>query len=153
MVQHQVQYVRFATVGSAARKPVSMTAVKKTVLPKPRKKLRTVVHVDPVAVLGILVAAFMMVTMIVGLVDFAAARQEAVVMEQYVEQLSEQNRQLQQTYESGYDLEVVENTALALGMVPKDQVETVTIYVSEPQQTETITLWTRIGTFLTGLFA
>ena len=153
MVQHQVQYVRFATVGSAARKPVSMTAVKKTVLPKPRKKLRTVVHVDPVAVLGILVAAFMMVTMIVGLVDFAAARQEAAVMEQYVEQLSEQNRQLQQTYESGYDLEVVENTALALGMVPKDQVETVTIYVSEPQQTETITLWTRIGTFLTGLFA
>ena len=153
MVQHQVQYVRFATVGSAARKPVSMTAVKKTVLPKSRKKLRTVVHVDPVAVLGILVAAFMMVTMIVGLVDFAAARQEAAVMEQYVEQLSEQNRQLQQTYESGYDLEVVENTALALGMVPKDQVETVTIYVSEPQQTETITLWTRIGTFLTGLFA
>ena len=153
MVQHQVQYVRFATVGSAARKPVSMTAVKKTVLPKPRKKLRTVVHVDPVAVLGILVAAFMMVTMIVGLVDFAAARQEAVVMEQYVEQLSEQNRQLRETYESGYDLEVVENTALALGMVPKDQVETVTIYVSEPQQTETITLWTRIGTFLTGLFA
>ncbi|MBQ6851512.1 MAG: hypothetical protein IJO04_00560 [Oscillospiraceae bacterium] len=153
MVQHQVQYVRFATVGSAARKPVSMTAVKKTVLPKPRKKLRTVVYVDPVAVLGILVAAFMMVTMIVGLVDFAAARQEAAVMEQYVEQLSEQNRQLQQTYESGYDLEVVENTALALGMVPKDQVETVTIYVSEPQQTETITLWTRIGTFLTGLFA
>ena len=153
MVQHQVQYVRFATVGSAARKPVSMTAVKKTVLPKPRKKLRTVVHVDPVAVLGILVAAFMMVTMIVGLVDFAAARQEAVVMEQYVEQLSEQNRQLQQTYESGYDLEVVENTALALGMVPKDQVETVTIYVSESQQTETITLWTRIGTFLAGLFA
>lgn len=153
MVQHQVQYVRFATVGSAARKPVSMTAVKKMVLPKPRKKLRTVVHVDPVAVLGILVAAFMMVTMIVGLVDFAAARQEAAVMEQYVEQLSEQNRQLQQTYESGYDLEVVENTALALGMVPKDQVETVTIYVSESQQTETITLWTRIGTFLAGLFA
>ena len=153
MVQHQVQYVRFATVGSAARKPVSMTFAKKAVLPKPRKQLRTVVYVDPVSVAGILVAAFMMVTMIVGLVNFAAARQEAVRMEQYVEQLSTQNEQLRELYESSYDLEAIEKTALALGMVHKDQVETVTIHVEAPEQPENVTVLERIGTFLTGLFA
>ena len=151
MVQHQVQYIRFDTVGSAARKPVS--SVKRSVLPKPRRKKRVVVCVDPVAMLGILVAAFMLITMTVGIVDFVAARREAVRMEQYVEQLSARNQQLRKEYESGYDLESVEKTALALGMVPKDQVQTITIHVEAPEQPQTITLWERIGTFLTGLFA
>lgn len=153
MVQHQVRYIRYDTVGSAARKPVEMPSVRKAVLPKPRKKKRTVVYVDPVAVLGLLVAAFMLIAMTVGIVEFAAARQEELQMEAYVEQLSSQNQQLRDAYETGYDLEAVEKTALALGMVPKEQVQTVTIYLDEPAQAQTVTVWQRIGTFLTGLFA
>lgn len=153
MVQHQVRYIRYDTVGSAARKPVAMPSARKAVLPKPRRQKRTVVYVDPVAVLGILVAVFMLITMTAGIVEFGAARQEALQMETYVEQLSSRNEELRQRYEDGYDLEAVEKTALALGMVPKAQAQTVTIHVEEPTQTETVTVWERIGTFLTGLFA
>ena len=153
MVRQQVQYIRFDTVGSAARKPVPVSSAKKAVLPKPRKQKRKVVYVDPVAILGILVAVFMLIMMTAGIVEFLAVRQEAAQMEQYVSQLSSRNEELNREYESGYDLEAVERTALALGMVPKDQVETITIHVELSQEMETVTLWEWIGTFLTGLFA
>jgi len=42
---------------------------------------------------------------------------------------------------------------LALGMIPAEQAARTTIVV-EPVQAQTeMTLWSRIGTFLTGLFA
>ena len=153
MVYQQVQYIRFDTVGSAARKPAPVVSVKKAVQPRVRKKRASVICIDPVAVLGIAVAVLMLLTMTVGIVNFANARQEAQHMEQYVQHLAEENAQLRSQYENGYDLEEVEKAALALGMVPKDQVASYDIQITEPAQTETITLWDRIGIFLTGLFA
>ncbi len=153
MAGRQVQYIRFDTVGSAARKAAPVTSVKKAILPKPRKQKRRVVYVDPVATLGILVAVCMLIMMTVGIVEFLSVRQEAIWMEQYVAQLSSRNEDLSQTYESGYDLESIEKSALALGMVPKDQVETIHIQVTVPEKMETMTVWDRIGIFLAGLFA
>ena len=153
MVHQQVQYIRFDTVGSAARKAAPVSSVKKAVLPKPRKQKRKVVYVDPVATLGILVAVCMLIMMTAGIVEFLSVRQEAIQMERYVAQLSSQNEELSQAYEAGYDLETVEKIALALGMVPKDQVESIAIQVTVPEEVETMTVWDRIGIFLTGLFA
>ena len=153
MVRQQVQYIRYDTVGSAARKPVPVSSAKKAALPKPRKQKRRVIYVDPVAIMGIAVAVFMLVMMTVGIAEFLDARQEAAQMEQYVAQLSSRNTELNQEYESGYGLEAVEKTALALGMVPSDQVQMIAIQVEPPQEAETLTVWERIGTFLTGLFA
>lgn len=153
MTGRQVQYIRFDTVGSAARKAAPVTSVKKAILPKPRKQKRRVVYVDPVATLGILVAVCMLIMMTVGVAEFLSVQKEAIRMEQYVAQLSSRNEDLSQTYESGYDLETVEKSALALGMVPKDQVETIHIQVTVPEEMETMTVWDRIGIFLAGLFA
>lgn len=153
MTGRQVQYIRFDTVGSAARKAAPVTSVKKAILPKPRKQKRRIVYVDPVATLGILVAVCMLIMMTVGVAEFLSVQKEAIRMEQYVAQLSSRNEDLSQTYESGYDLEMVEKSALALGMVPKDQVETIHIQVTVPEEMETMTIWDRIGIFLAGLFA
>ena len=154
MIRHEVQYIRFDSVGSAARKPVSVSSVKKAAFPTPRKKKCKVIYIDPVAILGIAVALFMLITMAVGLAEYASVREQTAQMEAYVEQLSVRNEELTQTYESGYDLEAIEKTALALGMVPMDEVESVQIQVTMPEEEpETVTLWEQIGTFLTGLFA
>ena len=74
-------------------------------------------------------------------------------MESYVERLQAQNEALTETYKAGYDLQEVQKMALALGMVPQEQVEHVTISVSVPQIEEAPGTWERFTTFLTGLFA
>ena len=154
MVYSQVQYVRYNTYGNTARKLDQTPAVpKKAVLPKARKQKRKVIYVDPVAVLSIMVAFCMVLTMSIGIIQFAAARREAKQMESYVAALSSRNDTLSQQYSSGYDLTQIEKSALALGMVSRDQVQTVSIQVTTPQQVQTLTLWQRIGTFLTSIFA
>ena len=155
MVYNQVQYVRFNTYGNTARKIIHTPAMpKKAVLPKPRsKQKRKVIYVDPVAFLSIMVACCLLLTMTVGIVQFASARREAAQMEEYVARLSSENEELSQQYNSGYDIQQIAKSAKALGMVPRDQVQTVSIQVTAPQQVQTVTLWERIGTFLTTLFA
>ena len=91
--------------------------------------------------------------MTVGIVQFANARREAAQMQAYVATLSSENDTLTEQYRSGYDIRQIEQSALALGMVPRSDVQTVAIQVTQPQQAQTLTLWERIGTFLTTLFA
>ncbi len=155
MVYNQVQYVHFNTYGNTARKIINAPAIpKKVVLPKPRSKKKTkAIYIDPVAFLSIMVAICMVLTMTVGIVQFCSARREAVQMEEYVAQLSERNDALNEQYRSGYDIHQIEKSAQALGMVPKDSVQTVAIQVTAPYQVQTVSLWERIGTFLTTIFA
>jgi len=153
VVRQQIQYIRYDAVGSAACKPVAVSSAKKAALPKARKRKCKVICIDPVATLGILVALFMLVSMAVGVAEYLSVRKQTAQMEAYVVQLSARNEELTETYESGYDLEAIEKTALALGMVPMEKVESVEIQVTMPQEEETVTLWEQIGTFITGLFA
>ena len=152
----KIQYVgQFYVHGSEARALQLEEERKKTKARRPLARLQQVelIYVDPVATLAIAVAVCMLVLMAVGIAQFGAARQEAVTMERYVTRLSAENEALISEYQAGYDLEAVEKTALALGLVPKDQVEQITIQLELPEQQVQITLWDRIGTFLAGLFA
>ena len=152
--RNDIQYVRFYTDGSAARKiaPV-VSPFANFSQAKVQKKKRILVHVDPVALLGIAVAVCMMICMGVGIAQTKAAQKQTEYMEQYVQQLSVENDTLKEAYSSGYDLQSVEQTALALGMIPREQAQRVSLEVSVPMQEQTVTLWTRIGTFLAGLLA
>lgn len=149
-----VRYVQFYTAGSAARKLEIPTPFKTERKPKVRKQSKAVVRIDPLAALGVATAAVMLILMLVGLVRLQAAKQEYAVMEQYVESLQAENKTLQQAYDSGYDIEEVERTALALGMVPAEQVQQIPIQVSVVEtEPETVGFWDRVSAFLTGLFA
>ena len=150
--QFDVQYLGGYIDGSAARK---------LEMPKPRKATRKkhtarnkriVVYVDPLAILGILVAGIMMVLLIAGVVNRMEARQELAQMDAYVQSLRRENVALEEEYEAGYDLRHVEQTALALGMVPMDQIERVSIHVPHPVAPEP-SGWEQIRLFLAGLFA
>lgn len=155
--KHDILYVNFYTDGSSARKlapafPAQQTQRK----PKAKKKNKNkiVVHLDPVAVCSLMVAVVLLVMMAVGVSQFQSARAEAQAMEQYLQQLTEEHESLSTQYWEGIDLAEVEKTALALGMVPRQQVQSVSIHLSgtgaqQPQQN----FWTQILTFLTNLFA
>ena len=74
-------------------------------------------------------------------------------MESYLEQLTAENERLTEEFDSQVDLETVEKTALAMGMVPKDQVKSVNIqvqeiHIEEPQQS----FWDQMYAILTNLF-
>lgn len=150
-----IQYVRFYTGGSAARQvePKTPSHPRKAKTPSPRKQQEVRVFVDPVAIGGIIMAVVMLVLLAAGVIGLVNSYTEAGQMEQYVAYLEEENRQLQNTYASGYDLEAVEELALALGMVPADQVEQIPITVTVPQAPQEPTLWERICDFFAGLFA
>ena len=156
--QPDVQYIRFYTDGSAARKVEVAGPVRKTAQPpKQRKKKKIILYVDPLAILGIITAVVMLSVMISSMVLLKEAKAETAVMEQYVAQLREENAQLQSEYEAGFDIHEVERTALALGMIPMEQAQHV---ILEKPSAPTVqleifkeTATTEIYTLLTGLFA
>lgn len=149
-----IEYVRFYTDGSAARKlEVAAPKLAEPILPKPQKQKRKRVYVDPLAIFGVVVAACMLFTMVVGLVRLHDVQQDQRDMQVYIAYLQQINEQKQAEYADSYDLAQVEKTALALGMVPSSEVKHMTIDVTAPEEPEDTTLWENVGTFLAGLFA
>ena len=73
-------------------------------------------------------------------------------MSSYVQELRAENKALRAEFEAGFNLEEVNHTAQALGMVSKDQVRHVNLQVQQEAQ-QPVGAWERMVMFLTGLFA
>ena len=153
--KHDILYVNFYTDGSSARKLASaFPAQQPQRKPKAKKRRKLVVYLDPVAVCSLMVAVVLLIMMAVGMTQFQNARAEAQAMEQYLQQLTQENERLSTQYWEGIDLQEVEKTALALGMVPSQQVQNISIRLSEATiQQPHQNFWNHILTFLTNLFA
>ena len=156
--KHDILYINFYTSGSAAHKIEPALPQRQQSAPAPapkaRPRKRQVVYVDPLAVASILVSAVMLVLMFVGMAALSEAHEQQIRMEAYVESLQTQNAELQAEFDEKYDPEAIEKAALALGMVPVDQVEHRTIYVEpvavpEPEPT----FWEQLRIFFDGLLA
>ena len=148
-----IQYVRYCTDGSAARKLEVSAPKAAPKRPRTKRKKHILVHIDPAAVLGIMMAAVMIVLMVAGCVSLNSSRREVAVMEQQVAQLRKENAALQEEYITGFDPDQVKQTALGLGMVPQEEVERVTIHVPASQEPAEPDGWDKLTSFLTGLFA
>ena len=146
-----VQYIRCQTDGSSARMLNPVFAAPKTKLPKLRRKKKLVIRLDPLAYAGILVSVIMLVLMVVSCFQLAGIQKQADRMDDYVDQLKEENARLSHTYESSYDLEDIQAKAEAMGMVPIEQVRRITVSVTPPAQ-ETAQQESSIWAFLTDLF-
>lgn len=149
-----IQYIRLYIDGNAARQyELPPQPQKKTrQRPRPHRQKKIVLHVDFVAVAGMLVAGVMLIMMIAGMVSLTRINNEVARMESYLAELEEENQQLRQTYREGYDLEQVREEALEMGMIPVSRAETVTIQVETPEEPaaeSTGSFWS----FLAGLFA
>ena len=150
-----IQYVRYYTDGSAARQlEVYSPRKNKAPVHRPRKEKGYVIYVDPLAVGGILLSAVMLVMMLVSSIQLAVARQELSDTQAYVTTLTQSNEQLRRTYDAGYDLEEVEKSALALGMIPVSQATVITVDVEEDVVVEQEpTFWEKLSMKLEELFA
>ncbi|MBQ3491257.1 MAG: hypothetical protein IJA74_01745 [Oscillospiraceae bacterium] len=150
-----IQYVQFYSADSTAKRIAPAIPVHTGALPQIKKRKVRRVYLDPVAALGIVVAVSMMIMMLVGLSQLRSERNRLAVMEQQVEILHQKNMDLQAQYEKECNIDQVKEIALALGMVPGREVAHSSIEVELPQTEEpvSVSIWNRIGTFLTGLFA
>ena len=154
MAQHpKVEYIRMYTDGSAARKLEIAAPVKHAKAPRARKLKKILVYVDPVALAGIAVAVIMLVVMMASAVNLYSLQMETAVLENYVNDLQVENAELRAQYESDLNLNEIERTALALGMVPREEVRHVTVQLEAVETGETPDVWQQFRTFLTGLFA
>ena len=155
--QPDIQYVRFYTDGSAARKIELQPEKKKKQVslpqqPRVRREKKTVIHVDPISMLAVLVAGVMLIAMVVGMLRLGSINAETDAMGSYVARLQSQNTQLRTEYASGYDLQDVEQKALEMGLVPIEQVEHVTIELPETVVEEEPGFWENVGIFFGELF-
>ena len=150
-----VQYVSLYTDGSAARQMQVQSPYKhKTAAhPKQKKQQGYVIYVDPLAVAGILLAGIMLISMLVGSIQLTVAKQQLSDIQAHVTTMRQSNQQLRTTYEEGYDLEEVERSALALGMVPVSQAQILFVEIEEEQVVEEPTFWERMSAKLQDLFA
>ena len=148
-----VTYITGYTDGSAARELNPVQPFKTLRLPRFQKKRRKVICVDPISIASIAVAAVLLVAMIAGTVELMQVRRDVEVMETYVQTLQQENEILTAEYKAGYNLEDVRKTVTALGYVPMEQVEHVTMEMPAVQAVGRLSVWERVYTFLIGLFA
>ena len=152
----KIQYVgQFYIHGSEARQLELQEKKKqaKSKLPLERLRKVEVVYLDPVAIFGIVTALVMLAVMILGVLQIRDNWQDYRIMSNYVSRLNSENAELQADYRSKYDLEDIRVKAQALGMVPRSELETQTVYVTVPQPEPEMTWLEELQWFLTGLFA
>ena len=149
----------YYTAGSAARKVAVKAEHKKKPLPlfeplmmaEPDQKV--VVKIDPLSMAATLVAVVLVVMMVVSLFQYSAAYQRNVELQEYVYALSDENVRLEQKYQAGFDLKEIETQALALGMIPIAEAQTITVSGSVPAHEAEPTRWERVQLFMSDLFA
>ena len=156
----EIQYVgQFYVHGSEAQQlePKQEKRKAKTKLPLVRLENIQKLYVDPVALCGMAVAVFMLVTMVIGAVHIQDSWQDYAVMSNYLSDLKRENAELSNTYHSGYDLAAIESQALALGMIPASEAETISITITPPAPKEEPNrfqeAWEDFVWFIDGLFA
>ena len=152
----KIQYVgQFYVHGSEARQ-LQMQEQKrqaKTKLPLARIQKIEKIYVDPVALVGIAVAVVMLVTMVLGAVQIKRDWDQYEQVSSYVSELKRENARMNHAYRLSYDLEDIKTKALAMGMVPKSELETLTVNVTVPEREVELTRMDEIRLFLEGLFA
>ena len=122
MANGNSRYIQFYTPGSLACKVELRREQEWAPLPEVKVVKKTVIAIDPVAVIGFVVAVAMLVLMAVGIRQLNYSRQEVAVLERYTAQLTAENNALHEEYTSGYDLENVRRKAMDMGMVPAEDV-------------------------------
>lgn len=156
MVQKpKIQYIgQFYVHGSEARALELEQQKKKTKTKLPLAQLEKIdkVYIDPVAVAGIAVAVLLLVTMVFGALQLRNDWRVYEEMSDYVSFLKSENARLTHEYRSSYDLDEIEMKALALGMVPKSELEVTQVRVTVPAPQPKLTLEDKILRFWFGLW-
>ena len=126
---------------------------KKAALPRLKRQSQKVIYVDPVALCGMAVAAVMLVVLVLGAVRLEKNWERYNQVSESVSQLRRENALLEHNYRTFFDLESVRASAEAMGMIPREEAQNATVWVSMPLPKAEPTVWDDIVWFFRGLFA
>ncbi len=155
--KHNIEYIqKFYSYGSEAKviefQPVYQEP-EKPALPKRQKDPVTTICIDPIAFCSIMVAVVMVLVALAGVIQYGVISQDHAVMENYVNGLREEHVLLQHQYNANYDMEKIDSTARALGMIPISEAQTISIHVDVPVRQEDPDFFDNLIWFFSGLFA
>ena len=153
--KHNIEYIqKYYSYGSAAKalevKPVRQEPEKPAV-PRRKKEPVTTVCIDPVAFCSMMVAVVMVLVVLAGVIQYGVISQDHEVMESYVSSLREERILREHQYKARCDLQKIDTTARALGMIPISQAQTVSIRVEVPVRHEAPGFWDDLVWFFSGL--
>lgn len=135
MAQMKAQYVQYYTSGTAARKLAPVIPLHTPAQPRTKTQQKRIkIYLDPVALFGTVVAVSMMISVLVGFSSLQTEQKKVTTMVEYVETLQLENESLRTQYEGKCDLAEIEEAALALGMVPKEEVAHTVIRLELPAE-------------------
>ena len=95
----------------------------------------------------------MLVVLVLGAVRLEKSWERYNQVSESVSQLRRENALLEHNYRTYFDLESVRSSAEALGMIPREEAQNATVWVSVPVAEAEPTMWDDIVWFLKGLFA
>lgn len=152
----EIQYIgQFYVHGSEAR-ALELQEKKKqprTILPIAKLEKIEKLYVDPVALIAICVAAFMLVTMVLGMVQIYHDWQEYRQISDRVETLRIANHEKTEAYRASHDLKDIKVKAMAMGMIPKAEAQHMTIHLNRSFPEPEMTFLDEVKWFVSGLFA
>ena len=93
-----IQYIRYSYEGTAARKPEFRLPSPGGLLPKPVRKPKTILRIDPLALAAVVLSVVMAVVLCVGMVELEQVRSEQRTLQRYVWDLEDRNEVLEQKY-------------------------------------------------------
>ena len=152
----EIQYIgQFYIHGSEAKAVEALPEEKRSDyrLPLYRFEKLQKIHVDPLAICSIVMAAVLMVCMVAGTIMVQNAWQELEAAQQYVYDLEAVHRQRVVEFQASYDLEHIRAVAETMGLIPIAEAQTMAITVTIPEPEAEPTLWDDIQWFMEGLFA
>lgn len=152
----EIQYVgQFYIYGSEAKKlePKRPERKKTAVLEQPKTEQTRVISVDPVALIGLVVAVAMLICLAVCAAQIGDTWREYDAVSNYLTQLMMENASLKHEYVNSFDLAEVEAAAQALGMIPATEANTIILPVHVPTAEPEPTFWEDLVWFAQGLFA
>lgn len=152
----KIQYVgQFYVHGSEARQLQLQEEKKRAKTRLPLAKIQAIekIYVDPVALAGIVVAVVMLVTMVLGAIQLKRDWEQYERVSVYVSDLKKDNAKKSHLYRASYDLEDIKTKALSMGLVPKSELQSMSVAVTMPEKEAQPTRMEEIRFFLEGLFA
>lgn len=138
----EIQYVRYYATGSEALKldPQPQHRKKARAAQVPAEE-RKVLHYDPVALFGTAVAVLLVVCVVIGFIQLNQMNDRIAQAQNNLSALKSQHYELETNYKNGYDLDEVRDAADAMGLVPMEQVEHITVHIPEPEVVEPLPRW------------
>ena len=151
----EIRYVQYYTSGSAAylldKKPEQKKQTTEFIPSKPARQIT--IKLDPVAVLGTVVAVIMLVCVLIGVAQVNRVNEQIGLVETQLSGLKAEYSILESEYAHGYDLDEIRVAAMAMGMVPQEQVRHITVSASVPHPEEALSWWESLVSDIQELFA